>query len=323
MNPIRMLELCRRGQWDVDRDIDWSGTPRSMSPEDERAIVQYFVDMAGIERVAAALFEEQGRRVTDKTMQAIFATFVDDERRHAIVAERLAAYYDVRKLERYTTSPSLVTFSHHFVRALRYASPETANVYVTAGELLLDVALLRSIDDFVADPMSHRAMELVNRDESRHIAVDYYMTELYASADYQAWLAAQPAPSLAQRVRGAWAFANLLYAVGPFAADVFVRPMRLVDPSGRRIHEALKRFQMLGEKPDVAARPFMRFANGFRATASHPVVGPVFVAAMSSFSGTSLVGLLGEHLSEDERREARRMTIDELAEDALRAKALA
>ena len=86
--------------------------------------------------------------------------------------------------------------------------------------------------------------------------------ELVTGQTLSAWLAAQPAPSLAQRMRGAWAFANLLYAVGPFAADVFVRPMRLVDPSGRRIHEALKRFQMLGEKPDVAARPFMRFANG-------------------------------------------------------------
>lgn len=323
MNPNRMLELCQRGQWDVDRDIDWRGAPRPMSREDERAIVQYFVDMAGIERIAAALFEEQGRRVTDPTLRAIFATFVEDERRHAVVAERLAAYYDVRRLKTYDTSPSLVRFSEHFVRALRFASPETANVYVTAGELLLDVALLRSIDDFVADPMSHRAMELVNRDESRHIAVDYYMTELYASPDYQAWLATQPKPPVAQRLRGAWAFANMFCAVGPFAADVFVRPMQLVDPSGRRIREALRRFQMLGEKPDVAARPFMRFANALRATGSHPVVGPVFVAAMSSFSGISLVGLLGNVLSDDERKQARRMSIDELAEDALRAKAIA
>lgn len=323
MNPERMLELCLGGQWDVDRDIDWSGTPRRMSTADERAIVQYFTDMAGIERIAAALFEEQARRVDDPTLRKIFQTFVADEERHAIVAERLAAYYDVRRLQSYETSASLVAFRRHFLRALRYASPETANVYVTAGELMLDVALLRSIDDFVADPMSHRAMELVNRDESRHIAVDYHMTELYASPEYQARIESQPKPSLAHRLRGAWAFANMLHASGPFGADVFVRPMQLVDPSGKRIREAAKRFQMLGEKPHVGARPFMRVVNRIRDTAAHPVVGPLFVAAVSKSVGTSLVGILGDLVTPEERRKVARMSIDELAADALAAKAVA
>ena len=49
----------------------------------EEAIVQLFTDMAGIERLAGALFREQGRRVADPTLRAIFATFVTDELRHA------------------------------------------------------------------------------------------------------------------------------------------------------------------------------------------------------------------------------------------------
>ena len=61
-----------------------------------------------------------------------------------------------------------------------------ANAYITAGELILDVALLRSLDDYVADEMSHRAMYLINRDESRHIAIDYRMVEYYASPEYAA-----------------------------------------------------------------------------------------------------------------------------------------
>ena len=42
-------------QWKVS-DLDWSRTPRPMSAEAEGAIVQLFTDMAGIERLAAALF---------------------------------------------------------------------------------------------------------------------------------------------------------------------------------------------------------------------------------------------------------------------------
>ena len=108
-------------------------------------------------------------------------------------------------------SPALVAFRPHFVNAVKYLSAEVANVYITGGELILDVALLRSINDYVHDPMSESAMELVNRDESRHIAVDYHMAEDYASPAYQEWLSKQPPQPLARRLKALWAFTNVLY----------------------------------------------------------------------------------------------------------------
>jgi len=51
-------------------------------------VVQYFTDMAGIERLAAALFEEQRRRADDSALAALFESFVVDEARHAEVALR-------------------------------------------------------------------------------------------------------------------------------------------------------------------------------------------------------------------------------------------
>jgi hypothetical protein len=90
----RMLAKCLQGQWRI-RDLDWSVEPRPMSREDETAVVQYFTDMAGIERMAGALFAEQRRRVDDPVLKEIFTTFVVDEERHAQVAERLANFYDV------------------------------------------------------------------------------------------------------------------------------------------------------------------------------------------------------------------------------------
>ena len=51
MDLDRMLDMCCKGQWKVD-DLDWSIPPRTMGREEEIAIVQYFTDMAGIERLA-------------------------------------------------------------------------------------------------------------------------------------------------------------------------------------------------------------------------------------------------------------------------------
>ena len=178
----RMLEKCRRDQWRI-RDLDWSVKPKALSAEDEIAVVQYFTDMAGIERLAAALFAEQRRRVEDPRLKEIFATFIVDEERHAQVAERLAAFYDVHHYRTYRMNDNLVRFRPYFIDAIRYLSAEIANAYITSGEILLDVALLRSLNDFVDDDMSHQAMDRINRDESRHIAVDFHMVEQYCEPE--------------------------------------------------------------------------------------------------------------------------------------------
>jgi len=322
MEPERMLELCRKGQWKIDVDLDWSVTPRSMTRDEEVGIVQYFTDMSGIERLAGALFEEQRKRATDPTMKKIFATFVVDEERHAQVAERLARFYDVHHYRRYALSPSLAAFAPHFVDAVKYLSAEVANAYITGGELILDVALLRSIDDYVHDTMSAKAMELINRDESRHIAVDFHMTEYYASPAYQAWLAEQDEPPLRDRLRAVWSFANVLYYARPFAEDVFFTPMNRVDPSGRRVREAMKRIQLIGTRPDVAKRPIARFFSTVRDIGTDPKLGPILGSTMSRLLGVpkDMMGLL---FTAEEAERAHSMTMDEMAEEALHAKELA
>lgn len=318
MDLERFLDKCRQGQWKVD-DLDWSVKPKSLARADELAVVQYFTDMAGIERLAKALFEEQRRRTADPTLQKIFATFVVDEERHAQVAERLAAHYDVHHYRRYQPSPSLTRFAPHFVDAIRYLSAEVANAYITSGELLLDVALLRSLDDYVDDGMSKQAMHLINRDESRHIAIDYYMVEYYTSPAYQAWLDRQPRPPLAHYRKAAWAMGNMIFHAGPFLKDVFLAPMQVVDPGGRRLREAFKRIQLLSEKPEVADRPFPKFIRALQFLYRTPGLRQIFGGLIGRMAGVP-----GEYLdplnTEDEVRRARAMSYDELASEALAAK---
>jgi hypothetical protein len=318
MDLTRMLEKCRALQWQPS-DLDWSLRPRPMSPDDEQAIVQLFTDMAGIERLAGALFIEQERRVTDPTLREIFATFIKDEVRHAQVAQMLADYYDVHHLRAYQPSPHLVRFAPAFVDAVRYLSDDVANAYITVGELILDIALLRSIDDYVHDPMSAQAMRLINRDESRHIAVDYRMVEYYASDEYAERLATRPGLPLSERLRGARAMATMLAYGQPFFREVFFAPMNRIDPSGRRLLEAFRRAQMISSKPGVSRRPFVAFMIGLQNAYRNPVGRVLLGGLLARLAGVEPRFMEPIATLADMQR-ARDMSFDELALDALAAK---
>lgn len=316
-----MLERCRRDQWSP-ADVDWAPSPRELSVDDEAAFVQYFTDMAGIELLAAALFEEQRVRATDPLLREVFASFVEDERRHSEVAMRLAARFDRRRLKDYRQNPALVKFAPHFVEAVRHLSTEVANTYITTGELILDVALLRSLDDAVKDPVCAAAMQLINRDESRHIAVDFHMFEYYSSPEWLEELARRPRQGVRDRLRAWWAMGHVFLHAAPFFRAVFFRTMDRVDPTGRRLLEAFKRIQLVSAKPEVQRRPFVRFLRAAQWTLEHPLLGPAL--------GPLAVRLLGVEArvlvtltSEAERRRARAQSFDEMAEDALAAKLLA
>ncbi len=321
MDLEKMLERCERDQWSVG-DLDWTRRPRPMSREDEMAIVQLFTDMSGIERLAGALFLEQQRRVENPTLRAIFATFVKDEVRHSHAAQMLADYYDVHHYKTYRQSPTLTAFTPHFIDAVRHLSDDVANAYITMGELILDIALLRSINDYVHDEMSAAAMELINRDESRHIAIDYHMSEYYSSDAYSDKMAEhQASVTLSEQIKAGWTFVNMLYHAQPFIQDVFFRPMRLVDPEGKRFREAFKRMQLLGRREVTSRRPFTKFLRFLQDGIEHPVAGRFVGDFFSRIAGVEK-GFMQTLFDQEELARARRMTYDQMAQEALGAKEL-
>lgn len=315
-----MLEKCIRDQWSIE-DLDWDLPPPELPRAKEEAVVQCFTDMAEIELLAGALFAVQAERATDPTLARIFASFVVDEERHSAVARRLAAHYDVHHYRRYEPSPTLVKFRPHFLDVVRRTAPELANGYITAGELVLDVALLRSLDDYVADDMSHRAMHLINRDESRHIAVDFHMTEYYASDEFQAIARARPWPAPRALLASTRAVAMMMWHAKPFLQDVFIAPMDITDPGGRRMSEAFKRMQLLMRKPAVARLPFSRVMLALQELYNHPVLGKLL--------GPILLRMLGADpraarilFTDEELARTQRQSFAEMADDAIAAKTL-
>lgn len=318
MNLERMLDKCRREQWNVG-DLDWSQVPRPMSKDEEMAIVQYFTDMAGIERLAGALFLEQERRAESPVLKEIFRTFVKDEIRHAHTAQMLADHYDVHHYKTYEASPSLRKFAPYFINAIKYLSPEIANAYITCGELMLDIALLRSLNDHVSDRMSQQAMNLINRDESRHIAIDYHMVDYYSSDAYQDNLRKAPSRKLEEQVAALSAFAGVVFYARPFFQDVFFRPMQMVDPEGKRLREAFKRIQLLSAKPGVAASPFTKFLRVVQTLYGNPILRKTLGPLLERVAGVN-GELIQNFYTEEEFRRAEKLSFEALAEEALAAK---
>ncbi len=318
MNLQRMLEKCHAEQWSVG-ELDWDQPPKAMPEEDERAIVQYFTDMAGIERLAGALFEEQRRRAEDPVLRAIFTSFVQDETRHAHAAQMLADYYDVHHYCIYQTNPHLVQFAPHFINAIRYLSNEIANAYITSGELILDIALLRSINDFVDDAMSQNAMDRINRDESRHIAIDFHMVEYYCSDEYIEKLAHREPLPPGDRARAAWAFSCMLWYAAPFFKAVFFKPMDHIDPDGRRMLEAFRRIQLLSRRNRVKSRPFIRFMTGLQDIYNRPLAGRVLGRVLRRALGIDPRFIVQLYSDADLQR-TNRMSFDALAQEALGVK---
>ena len=319
MDLDRMLGKCRRDQWSLG-DLDWSRPPPRDWPRDkEEAVVQYFTDMAAIERLAGALFDEQRKAATDPRLAEIFESFVKDEIRHSHVAQALADHYDVHRYRPYRVNEALQRFAPHFVYAIRFLSAEFATIYITTGELILDIALLRSLDDYCDDEMSAEAMAKINLDESRHIAIDFHMVDTYSQPEWREALAAAPPRPLREQIRAWWAFVQVLRHARPFFRDVFFGPMERTDPSGKRIREAFKRIQLLGAKPAVAARPFSKFFFTLQRVHNHPIAGPIFGRFMVRIMGIepSVIRYLYD---EDEFAWAAGASFDDLASEALAQK---
>ena len=160
----------------------------------------------------------------------------------------------------YTESPSLTAFRPHFLALVENTSPEIANAYITSGELILDVALLRSLDDYVADEMSHARdaphqprRVAPHRDRLPHDRA--LLLRRVPRGDPRRGRARRCARSRAACA----ALATMMWHAKPFLQQVFLAPMDRTDPSGRRIQEAFKRIQLVLRKPTVARTPFSRF----------------------------------------------------------------
>lgn len=249
----RMLESCERDQWHVD-DFDWSSVPVPLTRAQEEQVCSYYVNMSYIERLAGALFLSLSARVDDPRLTAIFRSFHTDELRHSHAAAKLADYFDRHHHRIYTPNIPMLRFMPYFVSAIDSLNPAFATSFILGGELILDMALLRGLNQYVDDPLSRAVVEKINQDESRHLAMDLYMTEYFARIGRR-----EPAGDSPWFGRDFWG----VLAWGPgFFSEVFFRPMQVLDPTQEQMRAVIKRLRRFYDRASVAANPAVQEFKG-------------------------------------------------------------
>ena len=289
LNPEKLLERCHKGQWRIE-DFDWEQTPQvKMDKEKEIRVCTYYMNMSYIERMAGALFLALSKKMTDPTLKAIYESFHGDEIRHSQAALKIMDYFDVHHYKVYTPSPAMLKFLPHFTKAVDTLNPAIANHFVLFGELILDIALLRGLNDYVDDPLSREVIDKINSDESRHIAMDFYMTE-YCSKNNMNSKSGKLTDSLALVGVSRWA--------PEFFKDVFFKPMEMMDPEQKQLKDIMKRVRRYYLRDEVQNNPMVQSFNN-SADFFESRVGGIFgrraEKAVKLFSGLDLDFLRAGH----------------------------
>jgi len=249
INPEKMLQKCKDGQWNIN-DFDWSKKPEViLDRETEMRICQLYLDMSYIERIAGNLFLALSDLMDDPILKEIYYYCYLDEVRHSEAVAKLADYFDVHQYKIYTPSFAMLRFIPRFSKAIRSVNPSVANLFVLTGELILDIALLKKINEFVEDPMSQAVVKKINADESRHLAMDIFMTE-HCSANNM-----NKEFTFIDRIKSAFTIGELVVFGPQFTIDLFFRPMQTLDPTQKELESVMRRLRRLYSKEEVSGNP--------------------------------------------------------------------
>lgn len=272
----RLLEKCHRLQWSTD-DIDWDGPgAECVSADQARALTSFMADLYWIESIASVVFGAMAQREEDPTRKSIFASFAIDEARHA-EAERLlmVRWKILGKHERPVPNPNVRRLLHTLQRSAHQVHPSVFAAIIPMTELVLDGALVKYLMRAVDDPVCHRAFDRINADEARHLAMDFYMLELYGREHSRA---ANTIELIRSTLRPTGLYA-LFFGYLPMLA----RTRDNLQAMGMDLDEAAKamrRYVELGEKnPDIARHPTYALVRGYvdDVTMGRSRVGDLFV----------------------------------------------
>ena len=216
----RMLSAVQNGQWSVD-DFDWS-TPlqgaEGLSPRARTEAAYSLLFTAGLERQAAAIFDLAAEFADDEQARQIYKLFAKDERRHAEAETRLAARYGVAPED--LPLPirwSLKTLAKNF-RAPNRGLHELSSAIIVLFELALDTMLLPALKEQVDDPLQSKVFRLIDLDETRHLAMDYWLLDqkakLYDGRTFREVVEAESGPkSLLDRATGRYKMIRSMVAL--------------------------------------------------------------------------------------------------------------
>ncbi len=183
INIDHLLDLSKKGQWSV-KDFDW-GTPirnaDGLGPRERRVMGLVFLFTAGVEKLGAEAFRINAKNTRDPDVRELFEIIASDEDRHSaaetLLAERLGVKWE-------DLSPLIRQAFKMLSRDLRQMKVRPSRIFheivgtqIILFELALDALWSPTIKELMRDPFQDEIIRLIDRDESRHLAMDYWLLD--------------------------------------------------------------------------------------------------------------------------------------------------
>ena len=184
INLDTLLEVSKRNQWSV-HDFDWRSPVDddiATTRKQRKLLGRMLLMTAGFERLGVDAFMIHAKHSDDKTAKTIFQLIALDEQRHADaeveLAKRLGVHWRDLPLP---VRAMFKQFSQDIRRAGRTPVSKLLHEFGASGipiaELALDTLLLPTLKKMSSDPLLMEVFKLIDRDEARHIAMDYWLLE--------------------------------------------------------------------------------------------------------------------------------------------------
>ncbi len=177
-----ILKLAKRSTWSVD-DFEWDEPlSKDLDKRSKELLGMAFLYISGIERLGASVFRIHSKNVNDEDAAELFELFAQDEERHAdaelAMAKRLG--YEWKDLP-WTARRSFKLLQKDLESLLeKEIGRWIHNVNCSSimfFEFGLDSVVLPVLKDMTNDKLQKKVWAKIDKDESRHLAMDYWLIE--------------------------------------------------------------------------------------------------------------------------------------------------
>lgn len=178
MNLEHVLDRTRKGQWSV-HEFEWD-TPLQgadhLSEQEKREMALMILFTAGLEIQAARIFDLCAKYVTDKTAKQIYELFAIDEKRHADAEILMAGRYGVSWNDLPLATRAMFKFQDVLWQSPTRLLHEFTSTQIILFEIGLDALLIPALKE-IDDPLQKEVFRRIDVDESRHLAMDYWLLQ--------------------------------------------------------------------------------------------------------------------------------------------------
>lgn len=175
----QMLAKIEAGYWALD-DIDWEKPGHDLiRPEQYAKLRDFMCDLVWIEHVGARGFAALARQARDPVLAEIYRHFEREEEQHARAELALMRRWGM-------VVPGEIPVANTNIRLVMQWLDQNADnlgfadltCTIAMLEVALDGALVKLLLDQIEDPVCHEVFALINRDEARHLAIDFHVMEM-------------------------------------------------------------------------------------------------------------------------------------------------